>query len=82
MIRRQAQFTAQQCDALRRLSRSTGRSQAELIRQAVDQYLATGQTPTLQERVERAARVAGMFASGIKDVSAHHDRHLEAAFGK
>ncbi len=80
MIRRQAQFTTQQSDALRRLSRSTGKSQAELIRQAIDQYLTSGETPTRQQRIERATRVAGMFASGRKDVSAYHDRHLADAF--
>ena len=37
--------------------------------------------PTRQERLERAIQLAGKFASGQKDVSAKHDRHLASAFG-
>jgi hypothetical protein len=53
-----------------------------LIRQGIDQYLASGYEPTQEERRERAIRVAGLFASGIADVGADHDRHLAVAFQK
>jgi hypothetical protein len=53
-----------------------------LIRQGIDQYLASGHEPTQEERRERAIRAAGMFASGVTDVSADHDRHLADAFKK
>ena len=80
MIRTQVQLTEVQIKALRRLSATTGKSVADLIRRGVDQYLASWREPTPEERVERALRVAGMFSSGVKDVSAHHDRYLASAF--
>lgn len=80
--RTQVQLTERQLHALRQLSTKNGRSLADLIRQGIDQYLASGHEPTQEERRERAIRAAGMFASGITDVSADHDRHLADAFKK
>ena len=82
LLRTQVQLTERQIRALRRLSAKSGRSIADLIRQGIDQYLASGREPTREERMERAIRVAGMFASGVTDVSADHDRHLADAFQK
>jgi hypothetical protein len=70
------QLTEDESKALRQLSAVTGRSVAELIRSAIDQYLA-GKTG---DRVERAIRVAGMFSSGSPDASANHDWYLAEAF--
>jgi predicted DNA-binding protein len=72
MTRTQVQLTDHQLQALRQASASTGRSIADLIREAVDQYMA-GQ-------IERAIRVTGTFSSGRTDVSANHDQHLTVAF--
>ena len=82
LIRTQVQLTERQLQALRQLSAKSGRSIADLIRQGIDQYLANGREPTRQERMERAIRVAGMFASGVKGISTDHDRHLADAFQK
>ena len=38
------------------------------------------QVQLTEDGTERAMRVAGMFSSGIEDVSADHDRHLAVAF--
>jgi hypothetical protein len=76
------QLTEIQLKALRQASAATGRSVADLIREGVDQYLAGRTDVGREERVERAIRIAGMFSSGLTDVSAKHDRHLAEAFGK
>jgi hypothetical protein len=78
----QVQLTERQLRSLRQLSAKSGRSIADLIRQGIDQYLASSHEPTQEERRERAVRVAGMFASGGTDVSTDHDRHLADAFKK
>lgn len=80
MIRTQVQLTEDQLQALRRLSANTGKSTAELIRNGIDQYLAGRRAATVEDRTERAIRVAGRFSSGVTDVSADHDRHLAEAF--
>jgi hypothetical protein len=82
LMRTQVQLTETQLRALRQLSATSGRSIADLIRQGIDQYLASGRELSREERIERAVRVAGMFASGAADVSAAHDRHLADALQK
>jgi len=80
MVRTQIQLTENQQEALRRLSAATGRSVADLIREGVEQVLAVRPLPNRQERIERAIRVAGRFASGTADGSREHDSHLAEAF--
>jgi Ribbon-helix-helix domain len=82
MIRTQVQLSPEQVEALRRLSKATGRSIADLVRQGVDEVLSAGRRPGPEERLERAKRVAGQFSSGGTDVSIHHDRYLAEAFEK
>jgi predicted DNA-binding protein len=80
MIRTQVQLTEEQLNALRQISATTGRSTAELIRNGIDQYLAERRVAKAEDRIERAIRVAGKFASGGVGVSADHDRYLAEAF--
>ena len=82
MIRTQVQLTEDQHSALRRLSAATGRSIADLIREVVRQALSAAPPAARQDRVERASRLAGKFASGSSHGSAEHDRHLAEAFRK
>jgi Ribbon-helix-helix domain len=82
MIRTQVQLTDRQRKALRDASAATGRSIADLIRQAVDEYLAGRSELGREEQIERAIRVAGRFSSGRSDASASHDKHLAEAFGR
>ena len=79
MVRTQVQFTKEQMQALRQLSSRTGRSVADLTRDAVNQFLAhhSDQGPAL---LQRALRVSGAFASGSSDGSTAHDQHLAEAF--
>jgi Arc/MetJ-type ribon-helix-helix transcriptional regulator len=80
MVRTQVQLTEEQVDRLRRLATESGRSIAELVRLGVDLYLGSRYQPTQNERIERALALAGRFASGLKDVSAGHDRYLAEAY--
>jgi len=76
MVRVQIRLTERQQAALRRLSASTGRPVADLIRQGVEQLLASNPLPDKEEQIQRAMGVAGRFRSGRTDGSFDHDRHL------
>jgi predicted DNA-binding protein len=76
MVRMQIRLTERQQAALRRLSASTGRPVADLIRQSVEQLLSSKPLPDKDEQIQRAMRVAGRFRSGRADGSSDHDRHL------
>jgi Ribbon-helix-helix protein, copG family len=82
MVRTQIQLTENQLDSLKRLSASSGRSIADLIREAVDLCLRKQVPADSDERIKRALGVAGRFSSGASDVSAHHDEYLVDAFKK
>jgi hypothetical protein len=82
MVRTQIQFTADQITALRELSATTGKSIAELTRDAVDAFLAQGAERPRSVIAERAIAIAGRFSSGIHDVGAGHDGYLSEAFGQ
>jgi predicted transcriptional regulator len=80
MTRTQVQLTDAQLQALRHLSAATGKSAAELIRNGIDQFLAGRRVSTAEDRIERAIKAAGAFASGSNDAGADHDRYLAEAF--
>lgn len=73
-------MTAEQLDALRRLSTETGQSIAELVRKGVDVYLNSQHRPSRKEQIERALRDTRRFSSGLRDVSRNHDRYLAEDF--
>lgn len=81
MVRTQVQLTETQLEALRRLSASTGKSIADLVRQGVDLYLRSQPRLSRDEQIRRALEAAGSFASGRRNVSAEHDRYLAELFG-
>jgi len=82
MVRTQVRLTEDQLHTLRRLSATTGRSIAGLVRQGVEHYLSTQQHGASEQQIERARRVAGKFSSGSCNGSAQHNRHLTEAFRK
>ena len=55
---------------------------ADLIRESVDVLLAQSQAQEVEGRRERAARAAGRFRSGARDLATEHDRHLGDAYGR
>ena len=80
MVRTQIQLTDEQQNALRALSAATGRSVADLVRDAVDHAISGAYRVTRQERIARAMRVAGRYSSGLTDISARHDEYLAEAY--
>jgi predicted DNA-binding ribbon-helix-helix protein len=82
MIRTQIQLKEEQARKLKKIAAQRKVSMAELIRQGVDGILAEEAGADREERKERALAAAGRFASGLRDVSAEHDRHLAEAFEK
>jgi hypothetical protein len=79
MIRTQVQFTEEQIRALKELSAETGRSVADLTRDAVNHFLLYH--PRKDDAlVKGALSIVGAFASGSDDGSSAHDEHLSNAF--
>jgi len=79
MIRTQVQLTEEQAQRLRGIAARRGISVAALIREGVERVLEEDQ-PDRQR--ERALAVVGRFASGRRDVSTEHDRHLGEAYAE
>ena len=79
MVRIQIRLMENQLDALRRLSTTSGRSIADLIREAVALCLRKQVAIRSDERIERALAVAGKFSSRAHDVSAYHDNYVADA---
>ncbi len=77
MIRTQISMTEEQADGLRRLAAARQRSQAALLREALDGLLWDDERT---RRVERARAVVAAFRSGRSDTSEHHDEALDDAF--
>ncbi|WP_208029521.1 ribbon-helix-helix protein, CopG family [Rhabdothermincola sediminis] len=77
MIRTQISMTPAQAEGLRRLAAARRRSQAALLRDALDGLLGDDERRRL---VERARRPVGAFASGHRTTSARHDEVLDHAY--
>jgi len=77
MIRTQISLTEQQAEALRRLSAIRRRSQAALLREALEQVVAGDER---LRRVTRARACVGAFRSDDPSGSESHDAHLVAAY--
>ena len=82
MIRTQIRLTEEQARGLRRLAAEKRSSLAMLIRQSVELYLGQEKSRNdRRQRVQRALRAAGLFASGSSKAGIKHDRYLARAFG-
>lgn len=79
MVRTQVQFTEEQIEALRARAAREDVSVSELVRRAVEAWVAT--ETSWNEKKRRALEIAGRFRSGQSDVSRRHDEHLAEAFG-
>jgi len=78
MVRSQIQLTEEQFRSLKTASARTGKSMAELIRQAVDRFVSSSDIDP--RRRERAIASIGGFRSGRRDVSERHDDQLADAY--
>ena len=77
MRRTQISMTEAQAEALRRLSNVRERSQAALLREALDSLL---EADSRAARADRARSVLGSFRSGRTTTSEQHDDALDEAF--
>jgi hypothetical protein len=77
VIRTQISMTDEQAEALRRLAAARQRSQAALLRDALDDLLAGDERTG---RVVRAREAVGAFRSGTTETSERHDEALDDAF--
>jgi len=80
MVRTQIQLTEEQAKKLRELSAASRESVAGLIRKAVDQFIISGK-PDRSTLYRQAESVVGKYKCDTGDISIHHDRYLEEAFG-
>jgi hypothetical protein len=80
MVWTQVQLSADQVARLKARALEEGVSLAELVRRAVERYLAEEEGGGYEERARRALEAVGRFASGAGDVGEAHDRHLDEAF--
>ena len=77
MIRTQISMTEAQAEGLRRLAALRHRSQASLLRDALDQLLAS---EAIAGQIARARAAVGQHGSGDPDGAEHHDAALADAF--
>lgn len=78
MVRIQIQLTESQRRAVRELAHDRQRSEAAIVREAIDLYLS--QIPGgRRERMAAALAHAGRHRSGRSDVSTQHDEYLAEA---
>jgi hypothetical protein len=80
MIRTQIQLSEEQARTLKEMAAKYETSMADLIRQAVDEWIRSAGAVDREERKQRAIAVAGRFHSDYTDLSIAHDRHLAEAF--
>jgi hypothetical protein len=82
MVRMQIQFSEQQLRRLREQAASEHASVSEIVRRAVDQWIAGAGGPAPDERRRRAIAAAGRFASGGGDTAERHDDYLADSFNR
>lgn len=80
MIRTQIQMTEEQIKKLKKIASKKHRSMAEIIRQAVNNFMAVKADADIEERKNRAIAAAGRFHSKASDLSEAHDKYLAEAF--
>ncbi len=80
MVRMQIRLSAEQVEALKRLAAERGVSVSELVRRAVDAFLAGTGAPTPEELRRRALSIIGMVIDGPTDMSARHDDYAVEAY--
>lgn len=76
LVRTQIQLRGQQIAALKQMALQQHVSMSELIRRAVDLFIALPDAGSHQELRQRALAAVGRFHSGHNDVAARHDDYV------
>ena len=82
MIRTQIQLPEDAMRALKLLAAERETSIAALVREAVDQLVASRRVASVEDRRARALAAVGRFRSGRRDLSTRHDEHFAEAAGQ
>jgi predicted DNA-binding protein len=82
MIRTQIQLTEEQSTRLKAMAARRGISIAKLIRQSIDVLLSRSDERPPEDLYRRAARAAGKYRSGNRDVAERHDDYLNRDYSK
>jgi Arc/MetJ-type ribon-helix-helix transcriptional regulator len=80
MVTRNIELSEEQNRLLEEIAAEQRRSVSELIREGVAEVLRTEGRPSREELKLRAAALSGRFRSGLSNLAAEHDRHLEESF--
>lgn len=76
MVRTQVQLTEEQALKLKRIAAREQKSVAELVRQAIDQWLVLAEPLSVEERRQRALSIVGKHHAGVSDLGRNHDKYL------
>ena len=82
MIRTQIQLTEKQAEALKKLSSEKDVSISELIRRGVDLLLKTDLISDNGLKKKNALKLSGLYKTGCKDLSIHHDDYIDEDYKK
>ena len=77
MVRTQISMTEEQAEGLRSLAAKRRRSQAALLREALDELLAGNDR---ERRLDTARQVVGKYESAHENTAEEHDAALDEAF--
>lgn len=77
MVRTQISLTEEQAERLRAEAAARGVSQAALLRDALDEFLAR---TSFAARIDHVRSLAGAYRSGCGNLAEDHDEYLVDAF--
>jgi hypothetical protein len=80
MVRTQIQMKEEQMKHLKELALDKDVSVAELIRRAVQEYIAGSNKPDREIIKKRALAAIGKYSSKEKDLARNHDKYLAEDF--
>ncbi len=82
MVRTQIQLTEKQSDLLKKMAMTQTLSIAEIIRQAVDNYIKSNIVINTEERIKKVLELSEKYndSEGKRDVSKKHDDYLVEAY--
>ncbi len=82
MVRTQIQLTEKQSDLLKKMAMTQTLSIAEIIRQAVDNYIKSNTAINTEERIKKVLELSEKYndSEGKRNVSKKHDDYLVEAY--